>query len=123
MANPLCHWDLMVDDVERSKAFYGKVFDWRFDDASFPGYTLVQTGGTPAGGMMQRAPAGPAACLNNYFQVDSADDTLREVVEAGGRILMPKTAIPGVGWVALFADPDGIPIGLLEPLPDRSDRR
>lgn len=65
MANPICHWDLMVDDLERSKASYQR--------------------------------------------------TLRQVVEAGGRVLMPKTEIPGVGWVAMFADPDGIPIGLLEP--------
>lgn len=115
MANPICHWDLMVDDLERSKAFYQRVFAWRFDDASFSGYTLIQTGAAPGGGMMLRPPDVPMACLNSYFQVDSADGTLRQVVEAGGRVLMPKTEIPGVGWVAMFADPDGIPIGLLEP--------
>jgi predicted enzyme related to lactoylglutathione lyase len=32
----------------------------------------------------------------------------------GGRVITPKTHLPGVGWWGMFADPDGIPIGTLE---------
>ena len=98
MANPLCHWDLAVNDVAKAKQFYGSVFGWRFDDQKFPGYTIIDTGGDLDGGMMPKPPGSPAAALNSYFEVDDASQTLRTVVEA-----------------AMFLDPEQIPIGILQP--------
>lgn len=114
MANPLCHWELMVQDVAKAKAFYAQVFDWRFDDARYPGYTLIDTGREPGGGMMARPASSPTTALNTYFQVDDIDRTLRQVAEAGGVIIVPRTEIPNVGWFAMFLDPDRIPIGVLQ---------
>ncbi|HEU4726820.1 MAG TPA: VOC family protein [Kofleriaceae bacterium] len=105
----------MVNDIAKAKQFYARVFGWRFDDTRFPGYTIIDTGGEPAGGMMARPPSSPAAALNNYFEVDDAGETLRKVVEAGGTVIVPKTEIPRVGWFAMFLDPDQIPIGILQP--------
>jgi predicted enzyme related to lactoylglutathione lyase len=107
----------MVSDLEKSKAFYRKIFDWRFDDETYPGYTLIQTGGEPGGGMMTRPPGSPMASLNTYFEVAAVDETLRAVVEAGGSVIVPKTEIPGIGWFGMFLDVDRIPIAILEPLP------
>lgn len=39
--------------------------------------------------------------------VDDVDETVRRVEEAGGKTLMKKTAIPGVGWIAKFTDTEG----------------
>ena len=113
MPNPLCHWDLMVNDLAKAKQFYGRVFDWRFDDAPFPGYTMIDPGGGVPGGIMARSPASPMAMLNTYFQVDDIAATLRKVVEAGGTVIVPKTEIPP-GWFAMFLDPDQIPVGIVE---------
>lgn len=115
MPNPLCHFELMTDEPERCKAFYGAVFDWQFDDASMPGYTLVATGAEPSGGVFKRPEEVQGVCLNVYFQVDDIDATLNKVAENRGKVLVPKTEIPGVGHFAMFTDPEGIPIGLLEP--------
>lgn len=115
MANPLCHWELMVNDIAKAKQFYGSVFGWRFDDKGFPGYTIIDTGGSLAGGMMAKPPGSPVAALNDYFEVDDVSQTLRTVVEAGGTVIVPKTEIPRVGWFAMFLDPDQIPIGILQP--------
>jgi uncharacterized protein len=113
--NPLVHWELMVSDVKKAKDFYGRVFDWQFDDERYPGYTLILTGGEPGGGLLQRPPdAGPCA-LNTYFEVGSVDRTLAVAVELGGEVLVEKTPIPGVGSFAVFADPDGIRVAVLEP--------
>lgn len=112
MANPLCHWELMVNDPAKARQFYGRVFDWHFDDGSSPEYTMIQTGGI-GGGMMARPPASPIAALNVYFQVDDITETLRRVVESGGSVIVPKTAIPP-GWFAMFLDPDQIPVGIVE---------
>ena len=64
MSNPLCHFELMTDDVARCKAFYGAVFDWKFDDEAMPGYTIVHTGQDPGGGVFARPKDAPHACLN-----------------------------------------------------------
>ena len=115
MANPLVHWELMVSDVARAKAFYQKVFDWSFEPMGSE-YTLIQTGSTPGGGMMQRPPNVAMSALNSYFQVADIDRTLRAAVEAGATVIVPRTEIPTVGWFAMFLDLDQIPIGLLQPL-------
>ena len=60
MPNPLCHFELMASDPNRAKAFYGAIFDWKFDDSSMPGYTLIHTGAEPGGGFRQRDCGGAA---------------------------------------------------------------
>jgi len=116
MTNPLIHWELMVGDVEKAKRFYGAVFGWTFQAAG-PEYTMIDTGGTPGGGLLAKPPGAPTAAINDYFQVDDIEATLRQVVEAGGVVTVPRTEIPGIGWIAMFLDPDRISIGLLQPLP------
>lgn len=112
MANPIIHWELMVEDVAKARAFYGKVFDWRFEENNPQGYTMIDTGTAPGGGLMARPPTAPAAALNTYFRVDDINRTLAVVVESGGTVIVPKTEIPGIGWFAMFVDPDRIPIAI-----------
>ena len=115
MANPLCHWELMVNDVPRAKRFYSTIFGWRYRDES-PDYIMIDTGAPPGGGLMQRPRGAPMAALNTYFQVDSIDKTTRDVVEAGGTLIVPKAEVPG-GWFAMFLDLDGIAVGIFENKP------
>jgi predicted enzyme related to lactoylglutathione lyase len=35
----------------------------------------------------------------------------------GGRIVVPRMPVPGVGWLACFADPDGHVFGMTQPDP------
>jgi len=113
MPNPLTHWELMVRDVERAKAFYGKVFDWTFIPAG-PEYTLIQCGAEPGGGLMQRPPQMEMSALNSYFRVADLDRTLHDAVEAGATVIVPRMEVPTVGWFAMFLDPDQIPIGIMQ---------
>lgn len=115
MANHLCHFELMVSDPEKTKQFYGKVFDWTFKtDESMQGYTMIDAGKDPGGGMMKKPDTAPHHALTVYFWVDSIDDTMAKVSESGGQVIVPKMEIPDMGWWGLFADPDGIPVGIYE---------
>jgi len=117
MANPLCHFELMSADPQRARAFYGSVFDWQFnEEPSMPGYTLINTGVEPTGAMFPKPDDAPTACLNIYFQVPDVEAALAKAVEHGGSILVPKTTIPGVGFFGMFADPEGLAIGIMQPL-------
>lgn len=113
MANPIVHWELMVDDVDRTKTFYRNVFDWQFRDAG-PEYTLIDTGTPPGGGILRRPPGVTMSSLNTYFDVADLERTVRAAVEAGGTVIVPRMEVPGVGWFAMFTDPDGIPIGVMQ---------
>ena len=113
MSNPLTHWELMVSDVERAKAFYGKVFDWKFTPAG-PEYTLIDCGAAPGGGLMRQPPQAPMSALNSYFRVADLDRTLHDAVEAGATVIVPRMEVPTVGWFAMFLDPDQIPIGVMQ---------
>ncbi len=115
MANPLCHFELMSSDPAKCRDFYGAVFDWTFDDSSMPGYALIHTGQEPTGGVFAKPPQAPQPCLNVYFTVTDIDDTLNRATSHGGTVIVPKTPIPGVGHFAMFADPEGIVVGVMQP--------
>jgi len=115
MANHLCHFELMTSDPEKCRAFYGAVFAWQFDDKTMPGYTLVQTGTDPAGGVFKKPDEALPSCINVYFQVPDIDATIRKATGLGGKVLVPKTEIPNTGHFAMFTDPEGIAIGIMQP--------
>jgi hypothetical protein len=105
----------MVGDPKKAQEFYGAIFNWQFDPEAMPGYTLVNAGAEPTGAMFKKPDHTPGVCANIYFQVPDIDTTLRKVGEGGGFVLVPKTEIPNVGHFAMFADPEGISIGLMQP--------
>jgi len=114
MANPVGHFEFMVSDAKRAKDFYGKIFNWTFEDSPPPHhYTMIDTGTEPKGGLMKKPDQAPHPSLNVYFHVEDVDATLKKVQGAGGTVIVGKTEIE-MGWWAMFADPDGIPVGLYE---------
>lgn len=115
MGNPIIHWEFVVPDAEKARAFYRKIFDWRFDDKAFPGYTIIDTGADPQGALTTAPRATPMAGLNTYFEVGNLHRTLHDVVELGGKVLVQPTDIPSVGAYAMFADPVGVAVGILQP--------
>ncbi len=114
MPNPLCHFEFMTDDPAKCKAFYGAVFDWQFDDSSMPGYTLINAGAEPSGGVLPKPDEAPCPCLNVYFQVDDVDATLAKATEHGATVIVPKSEIQSVGEFAIFTDPEGVTVGLFK---------
>lgn len=117
MGNPLCHFEFMSSDLQKAKQFYGRVFDWTFNGGGMPGYVMIGTGKSPDGGIMVKPAEAPHYALHNYFLVDSIEETLSKVSAAGGNVIKGKTEIPNIGHWAMFADPDGICVGLFEGLP------
>jgi len=115
MSNPLCHFELMTTDLAKCTSFYGTVFGWKFDNDSMPGYTLVDTGQEPTGGIFSAPEVAPGPCANIYFQVDDIEGTLQRASESGGMIIVDKTEIPGVGHFGMFTDPEGIAVGVMQP--------
>ena len=114
MGAPLCHFEFMSDDPDKCRVFYSTVLGWEFDDRSMSGYTLVNPGKEPNGGLMKRPDQVPGPVLNTYFLVDDIEATLAKAQGAGGNTLVPRTSIPNVGSYAFFQDPEGICVGIFQ---------
>ena len=115
MASPVVHWEIGAADAGKLGAFYRELFDWQITPAG-PGYSLVAGGdGGIGGGFLQVSEHVPPY-LTFYVQVEALEGALRQATELGASELMPAMSIPGVGRFAMFADPEGHAVGLLEPL-------
>ena len=106
----------MVIDSGKAEEFYGKVFDWEFE--AMPGpmeYTMIKTDKDPGGGLMKKPDQAQMPVLMVYFRVEDIDATLGKVADAGGKTIVPKTEIgQDIGSFAVFADPDGIAVGIYQ---------
>lgn len=104
------HFDLPADDPEQLSKFYEKVFDWKFKkwDDDHMEYWLITTGDKEPGinGGMGRKRE-PDEQVANTISVPDVDEYSKKVEAHGGKIIMPKMAIPKVGWIAAFLDPQG----------------
>ena len=113
MPGNLVHFEIRAGDVARAQQFWGSLFGWRFSDWEGPvRYSLVDTGGTPAGGLYESETAERG--LVAYFDVDDIEPALERVRELGGEVLQDKSAIPGIGWYANCRDTEGNPFSLFQ---------
>lgn len=108
------HFEIPADDIDRAKKFYSDLFNWGI--ISVPGmkYWLVTTSGGKAigGGMMKRQR--PEQTITNYIDVASVSNYSEKVQKLGGKIVIPKTAVPGMGYFAVCLDTEDNPFGLWE---------
>lgn len=111
------HFEIPVDDPERGVRFYQKVFGWKINKWDGPeDYWLVTTGEKDEpgidGALMRRSP--PFTTTVNTVDVPSVDEFAQKVVAAGGKVVMSKTTIPGVGYFAYCADTEGNMFGIMQ---------
>lgn len=116
------YFDLTVEDVGKACKFFGGVFGWRFEKFPMPyEYYRIQAGEPDeagidggVGGIKDTAICGGRPLTQVTIPVVDLDDVLSKVQANGGRVVEPKTPIPGIGWYATCAEPGGLLFGLIE---------
>jgi len=119
--------DLVTPDVAAAEKFYGGMFGWTFAKlGEGPGrYTLAYQAGYPVAGIAARppppAPQGGTAGARvrtswwiAYMSVADVDRSAADVIASGGKTLIPARTLEGRGRMAVLADPDGAPFGLMK---------
>ena len=111
------HFEIPAGEPERAAAFYKKVFGWSIE--KWPGpmeYWMVTTGadGAPGinGGLLKKQ--APTTATTNTIGVDSVEKAIVAVKSAGGKLVMPKTPIPTIGYFAYLEDTEGNLFGVLQ---------
>lgn len=123
MPRPI-HFEIHATDPQRAIRFYTQLFAWTFTKWESPmDYWLIKTGekGTMGidGGLLPRrgdAPGAMQPCNAWVCTVDVAnvDASAKRVAELGGTIVVPKMAIPTVGWLTYGHDTEGNVFGMMQ---------
>ena len=117
------HFEIPFDDKKRAMKFYADAFDWKLTDMAEMSYVMAETAptgenqlpeepGAINGGLFQRPKEAPHPVV--YVGVQSIDASLKKAQAAGGKVVTPRTPIPGMGAFARVADTEGNVVGLFE---------
>ena len=119
MGNPVVHWELWSADPSKLGDFYEKAFGWKLQNYPELNYLMADTDG-PEGnkginGGLFKPEGGPKDWPGNtalYIHVPDLAQALEKVVAAGGKVILDRKEVPGMGAFSLFADPEGRVLGL-----------
>ena len=117
------HFEIPFDDKKRAMKFYADAFDWKLTDMAEMSYVMAETApvgdnqlpkepGAINGGLFQRPKEAPNTVV--YVGVESIEAVLKKVASSGGKVVTPKTPIPGMGAFARVSDTEGNVVGLYE---------
>jgi predicted enzyme related to lactoylglutathione lyase len=115
----VAHFAINATDIDASQRFYVEVFGWHLTPWGPPGFLKIERADGslpgPVGALQNHrdlVPGTPPA-IELTVAVEDVDEARAACLHAGGRVLMEKTAIPGVGELVFLQDPSGIPIGAM----------
>jgi predicted enzyme related to lactoylglutathione lyase len=117
------HFEIPFENKQRAMKFYSQSFGWQLADMPEMQYVMARTvdvddkqmpkePGAINGGLFERPKEAPSPTI--YVGVNSVETSVRKVEAAGGKVVTPRTPIPGMGAYARVSDTEGNVIGLFE---------
>jgi hypothetical protein len=103
MSAPIVFFDIAGPDAAKLKSFYAGNFGWEIDAAN----------GIATPGLKGTIRQDPAETLI-YLGVPDINAALKKIEASGGSVVLPRMVIPNVVTLALFKDPAGNRMGLVE---------
>ncbi|MDR3411902.1 MAG: VOC family protein [Formivibrio sp.] len=116
--NPVCWFEIYVQDMPRARRFYEAVFQTQLTQLETPDMEMwafpmlpERPGATGSLVKMPGVPSGANSVLVYFSCADCAIEANRATT-AGGRIFKEKFSIGQYGFIALVVDTEGNMIGL-----------
>ncbi len=126
--NPVVHFEMPYENSERLVKFYESAFGWKMKKfgeemgnyvtaatAETDENRMVKTPGAINGGFYPKssgAPTEPSVVIS----VEDIKKAMKDVADAGGKVLGEPMEIPGVGQYVSFKDTEGNRASLLQPV-------
>ena len=111
MPSPVTHFEIIGKDKAALEAFYGAIFDWKFQPV-MDEYTMVFPGSGPAGGI--GTSPNTDSYVSFYVEVPDVAAHLEKIESLGGKKLMGPMQVPNGPIIGMFNDPEGHMIGLVQ---------
>lgn len=114
MPNPFVHLELNSTDVDKSKAFYGKLFEWTLEDTKIGDldYTMIKVGKGTGGGMMEQLIPGAGSAWLPYVDVQDIKASTQKAQSLGAKVMKDVSEVADMGWLSIIVDPTGAMLGL-----------
>lgn len=111
------HFELPADNPDKAVKFYSEIFNWKIEKWAGPmDYWLITTGSKDQpgidGAITRRQ--GIFDRVVNTIDVPSVDDFSNKIAAKGGKVVAPKMAIPGIGYIAYCQDTEGNIFGIIQ---------
>jgi predicted enzyme related to lactoylglutathione lyase len=115
VASPVTWFEIIGNDPIKLQKFYSDIFGWQLSPPvpEMGNYSMMQGNGHGIGGGIG-GNMGGSNRVTVYIEVGDPQAYLDKVIQAGGKLLMPVTAVTPEVTIAMFADPEGNTIGLLK---------
>jgi predicted enzyme related to lactoylglutathione lyase len=113
--HPIVHIEFSALDQQQSGKFYEDLFGWQIQHMPEFNYTTFRTGEADndlGGGINKASDEYPTGTIVFYVGTDDIEATLARAESLGGKTILPKMEVTGMGWMAMFLDPSGNKIGL-----------
>ena len=113
----IIHFELTSSDPAATADFYSRAFGWESTPPPFiPNYFTAATGEGPGidGAIMDSSYQSQSVIT--WIEVADINAAVEAVIAAGGNEAGDISQIPGVGYVGYAADPNGVLIGLRQPV-------
>ena len=119
----IVYFQIPSDDIERSKKFYNQLFGWKIDKSpesntpkGMENWTVSTTddkgNNALVGGISKRQM--PQQQITNFIDVKSVDEYSSKGEKLGGKVVVPKTVVPGMGYYAVCVDTENNSFGIFE---------
>lgn len=125
--NPVVHFEMPAEDRTRMANFYTKVFGWEAQmlGAEMGDYVVVTTAVVDSTGR----PKEPGMINGGFYPkteeanphpsvviaVDNINESMSDIVKAGGKVLGEPVEIPGIGMYVSFKDTENNRVSILQP--------
>jgi predicted enzyme related to lactoylglutathione lyase len=107
--NPVVHFEMPYENADRISTFYSTAFGWDMQKTGsemgdyVTAHTtetdsnrMIKTPGTINGGFFPKKPDWPAQFPSVVISVDEIHESMKRIIEAGGKVLGEPVEIPGL---------------------------
>lgn len=118
--NIVAYFEIQASEPKKLVDFYTNVFGWTCTkDEQIPiEYYRIKTGGMHGAILKRPVAVPPMEYGTNAFtcsiKVDDFDLIAQKIFDNGGKVAMPKFAVPGSCWQGYFIDTDNNVFGLFQ---------
>ena len=111
MTNPVVWFEVMGQDADKLRRFYGDLIGWAFDPNHPMQYGMVAAGQDGIAGGIGQAPDGARGWTTFYTKVPDLEQAMEKATALGSTVLLEIQEMPDTR-IAVVTDPEGNPLGL-----------
>jgi predicted enzyme related to lactoylglutathione lyase len=114
--HPIVHIEIPADDDKAAAKFYNSVFEWNITEIPDMNYVMFSAEGGTGGAFNPVSEENPVGNILLYINTPNLKESLAKIKANGGTVVLESYEIATVGTMAIFKDPTGNRIALLEPI-------